>query len=290
MRTLSVGAKTRSGRRRRQRTVAQALKFCLLLIIVIVVNLPIITMILNSLQSNDALMVASSLIPKALTFENYVNLFGQTDFFTFFKNSLIVGGGSTLVSVILAAFAGYALARFRNPFLNVYASGILLLQMFPIILVLIPLFLIFKSLALIDTYWSALLIYVSGQLPFATWLYRGFFASIPRELEEAAWIDGCSRMQAFFRIVLRISAPGVVAVVILSFLLAWNDYLIASIFLNQEQLMTVPVGIQLFIQQYSSQWGSLMAASTVAMLPVFVFFMFVQRYMIQGMTAGAVKG
>jgi len=290
MRTLSVGAKTRSGKRRRQRTVAQALKFCLLLIIVIVVNLPIITMILNSLQSNDALMVASSLIPKALTFENYVNLFGQTDFFTFFKNSLIVGGGSTLVSVILAAFAGYALARFRNPFLNVYASGILLLQMFPIILVLIPLFLIFKSLALIDTYWSAILIYVSGQLPFATWLYRGFFASIPRELEEAAWIDGCSRMQAFFRIVLRISAPGVVAVVILSFLLAWNDYLIASIFLNQEQLMTVPVGIQLFIQQYSSQWGSLMAASTVAMLPVFVFFMFVQRYMIQGMTAGAVKG
>jgi len=276
--------------RRRARTRVKVAKFCLLLVLVIVVNLPIITMVLDSLQSNEALMVSSSVFPNQVTFDNYANLFGQTDFPTFFKNSLIVCLGSTAASVILAAFAGYALARFRTGFLKAYASGILLLQMFPVILVLIPLFLIFKSLSLIDTYWAAILIYISGQLPFATWLYRGFFASIPRELEEAAWIDGCSRMQAFFRIVLRISTPGVAAVVILSFLLAWNDYLIASIFLNQEQLMTVPVGIQLFIQQYASQWGSLMAASTVAMLPVVIFFMFAQRYMIQGMTAGAVKG
>jgi ABC-type glycerol-3-phosphate transport system permease component len=287
-RPVATGA--RIGRRLRSRNGVQLLKFCLLVAIVIVVNLPIITMILNSLQSNQDLMVSSSAIPRHPTLENYVNLFSQTDFPTFFRNSLIVGGGSTLASVILAGFAGYALARFSNPFLKTYASGVLLLQMFPVILVLIPLFLIFKDLSLIDTYWSAILIYISGQLPFATWLYRGFFESIPRELEEAAWIDGCSRMGGFFRIVLRISAPGVAAVVILSFLLAWNDYLIASIFLNQQSLMTVPVGIQLFIQQYAAQWGSLMAASTMAMLPVIIFFMFVQRYMIQGMTAGAVKG
>jgi ABC-type glycerol-3-phosphate transport system permease component len=274
----------------RRKTLLKSGKFVLLCILVVVVNLPIITMILNSLQSNGDLMVSSSLIPQHPTLENYSNLFGQTDFPTFFRNSLIVGGASTAVSVVLAGFAGYALSRYHHPLLNVFASGVLLLQMFPVILVLIPLFMIFRDLQLINTFWSAILIYISGQLPFATWLYRGFFASIPRELEEAAWIDGCSRLGGLFRIVLRISAPGVAAVVILSFLLAWNDYLVANIFLNQENLMTVPVGIQLFIQQFAAQWGSLMAASTMAMLPVVLFFMFIQRYMIQGMTAGAVKG
>jgi ABC-type glycerol-3-phosphate transport system permease component len=283
-----VAKRARDGQR--SRTAMKAGKFGLLCVIVVVVNLPIITMILNSLQNNGDLMVSSSVIPHHPTFENYSNLFSQTDFPTFFRNSIIVGGVSTLASVVLAGFAGYALSRYRSPFLNAFAAAVLLLQMFPVILVLIPLFLIFRDLHLINTFWSAILIYISGQLPFATWLYRGFFASIPRELEEAAWIDGCSRLGGLFRIVLRISAPGVAAVVILSFLMAWNDYLIADIFLNQEPLMTVPVGIQLFIQQYAAQWGSLMAASTVAMLPVLLFFMFIQRYMIQGMTAGAVKG
>jgi multiple sugar transport system permease protein len=289
MSSQSIAVK-RGSSAQRVKVLWKSAKFILLCLIVVLVNLPIITMVLNSLQSNGDLMVSSSVIPRNPTFENYTNLFGQTDFPTFFRNSIIVGGGSTLVSVILAGFAGYALSRFRGPLLNTYASMVLLLQMFPVILVLIPLFLIFRDLQLINTYWSAILIYISGQLPFATWLYRGFFASIPRELEEAAWIDGCSRLGGLFRIVLRLSAPGVAAVVILSFLLAWNDYLVANIFLNQENLMTVPVGIQLFIQQYAAQWGSLMAASTMAMLPVVLFFMFIQRYMIQGMTAGAVKG
>ena len=282
-------ADSRRRRRPRAGTIGQPLKFCLLLIITLLVNLPIITMILNSLQTNEALLTSSAVIPHQVTLINYVNLFSQTSFFTFFRNSLIVGGVSTAASILIGAFAGYALSRFRAPLLNTYATSMLLLQMFPIIMVVIPLFLTFKTLGLINTYWSAILIYISAQLPFATWLYRGFFGSIPRELEEAAWIDGCSRLQGFVRIVLRVSTPGVAAVAIFSFLLAWNDYLVASVFLNQESVMTVPVGIQMFIQQYASQWASLMAASTVAMVPVFIFFLFVQRYMIQGMTAGAVK-
>lgn len=277
-------------RRRRSKRARQIVKVCLLSIIAFVVNVPILTMILDSLQTNDALLVSSVIVPTHITFINYINLMSQTDFFNYFKNSMIVGGVSTAVTVILAAFAGYALSRYRTTILDAYASVILLLQMFPIILVLIPVFLIFKTLGLINTYWSAILIYISGNLPFATWLYRSFFASIPRELEEAAWIDGCSRLQGFFLIVLRISTPGVVAVAILSFLAAWNDYLIANIFLNQDSVMTVPVGVQMFIQQYTSQWASLMAAATLAMLPVVIFFVFVQKYMVQGMTAGAVKG
>lgn len=282
-------ALARPAQRRRRGNVGQAIKFCVLLIITLLVNLPIITMILNSLQSNEALLASTAIIPQQVTLENYANLFGQTDFFAFLRNSIIVGGGSTLASIVIGAFAGYALSRFRTPVLNAYGTGVLLLQMFPAIMAVIPLFLIFKTLGLINTYWAAILIYISGQLPFATWMYRGFFASIPHELEEAAWIDGCSRLQGFLRIVLRVSTPGIAAVAIFSFLLAWNDFLIANIFLNQENLMTIPVGIQLFIQQYASQWGSLMAASTAAMVPVFLFFLVAQRYMIQGMTAGAVK-
>jgi ABC-type glycerol-3-phosphate transport system permease component len=287
---MQQGQDVRFWHGRRRKRMGKIAKACLLTVIALLINLPILTMILGSLQTNDDLLVSTTIIPTHITFINYTNLASQTDFFGFFKNSLIVGGISTLATVLIAAFGGYALSRYRTPIMDAYAAGILLLQMFPIILVLIPVFLIFKTLGLINTYWSAILIYISGNLPFAMWLYRGFFGSVPRELEEAAWMDGCSRLQGFFRIVLRVSAPGVVAVAILSFLAAWNDFLIANIFLNQESLMTIPVGIQMFIQQYTSQWASLMAAATLAMLPVVVFFAFVQKYMVQGMTAGAVKG
>jgi ABC-type glycerol-3-phosphate transport system permease component len=270
--------------------IARGARFGLLVVIALVVNVPIITMVLNSLQTNDDLMVATSVLPQHPTLTNYATRLGQTDFPAYFKNSVIVGGISTAVSIIIAALAGYALARYQGRWLSAYGTFILLLQMFPIILALIPLFLIFKSLSLNGTYWSAVLIYISAQLPFATWLYRGFFTAIPRELEEAAWIDGCSRFQGFARIVLPISTPGVAAVAIFSFLLVWNDFLIANIFLNQQNLMTIPVGIQMYIQQYSSAWASLMTAATVAMVPVLLFLVFVQKYMVQGMTAGAVRG
>ena len=284
VRTPVAREKKRSGR---WGTVA---KVVLLSVVAFVVNLPILTIILNSLQTNDALMISSSIIPAHITFSNYSNLLEQTDFPSFFKNSMIVGGVSTVIAVIVAGFAGYALSRFRMRAMNVYGSGILLLQMFPIILGILPLFLILKTLMLTGTYWAAVVIYISVQVPFATWLFRGFFASIPVDLEEAAWIDGCSRLGGVFRVVLRVSTPGLVAVGILSFLFAWNDYLIANIFLNQQDLMTVPVGIQMFTQQYASEWATIMAASTMAMVPVLIVFMFVQRYMVQGMTAGAVKG
>lgn len=262
----------------------------LLLVIVFFVNLPIITMVLNSFKSNTEIMTSSSLLPQQVKFDNYAYVNGKTNFWVQFKNSWIVAFYGTGISILIAAFAGYAISRYRTRGLSLFSNSLLMLQMFPIILVLIPLFILFRTLSLIDSYYSVIILYVTVHLPFAIWMYKGYFDSIPKELEEAAWIDGCSRLTGFLRIVLPISGPGIAAVAIFSFLFSWNEYLIANVFLRNEQYMTIPVGLQLFMQQYSTDWGGLTAAATLAMLPVLIFFLFIQKYMIHGAVAGSVKG
>jgi ABC-type glycerol-3-phosphate transport system permease component len=186
--------------------------------------------------------------------------------------------------------AGYALSRFRNRLLDVYSAGLFALQMFPIILALIPLFLIFRPLGLIDHPFSVIIVYGVVNLPFATWMARSYFDTIPRELEEAALIDGCGHFTAFYRIVLPLSGPGLAAVTIFAFLLAYNEFFVANIFLRSTQAMTLPVGIRVFLQQFSTDWGSLMAAATATMLPTLILFLFVQKFITHGAVAGGVKG
>ena len=274
----------------RRKNRSRWLTVALLVLITFVVNYPIITMVLNSLRTTDEILSSSSIIPEHVTLQNYINLNSRTSYWTFFRNSLIVAGVQTVLSIILASMAGYALSRFRSPILRGYSRLLLMAQMFPLIMALIPLFILFRNLGLVDTYWSVILLYTTANLPFATWMFRAFFDSIPRELEEAAQVDGCSRMGVFTRVVLPLSGPGTAAVAIFTFLFSYNEYLIASIFLRDTSKMTIPVGIQLFQQQYTSDWGSLMASATLAMLPTLVLFPFVQRYMIYGAVAGSVKG
>ena len=264
--------------------------FAALVVIVVLVNLPIITMILNSFKSNQDILSSTSVLPKTLSLANYRYLSGRTKFWTFFENSLLVAVAGTLLSIVAAALAGYALSRYRSRAIVGYSRLLLLVQMFPLILALIPLFILFRNLHLINTRASVILLYIVLNLPFATWMFRAFFDSIPRDLEEASQIDGSTKLQAFARVVLPLTGPGAAAVAIFSFLFSYNEYLIASIFLRNENLMTIPVGIQMFMQQYQTDWGSLMAAATLAMLPTFVIFLFVQRYMMYGAVAGAVKG
>ncbi len=203
----------------------------------------------------------------------------------------VVAGLGTVVSIFCAGAAGYALSRYHNlRSVSNYSRGLMLVQMFPLILALIPLFIIFKNAGLVNTYWSVILIYTVLNLPFATWMFEGFFDAIPREVEEAAFVDGCTRIGSLRRIVLPLSGPGTAAVTIFTFLLCYNEFLIASIFLRDPDTMTIPVGIQMFMQQYSTDWGSLMAAASLASIPTIVFFLFVQKYMVQGVVAGAVKG
>jgi len=146
-----------------------------------------------------------------------------------------------------------------------------------------------NAVIFVGTHW-VILVYTVLNLAFATWMFEGFFDAIPRELEEAAFVDGCSRFRTLTRIVLPLSGPGTAAVTIFTFLLCYNEFLIASIFLRDPNTMTIPVGIQMFMQQYSTDWGSLMAAASLASIPTIIFFLFVQKYMVQGVVAGAVKG
>lgn len=262
----------------------------LMLAIVIVVNFPIIVMVLNSFQTTAQLLTRHSLLPHEFTLYNYDYLSTRTPFGQFLWNSLVVCGGSAVLSIFCAALAGYALSRYRGRLLRIYSYALFVVQMFPIILALIPLFVMFRTLGLINNPVSVIIIYTVTNLPFGTWMSRSFFDTIPRELEEAGAVDGCTPFQAFRKIVLPLSVPGMAAVAIFSFLFSYSEFFVASVFLRDASAMTIPVGIQMFTQQYSTDWGSLMAAATVAVVPTFLLFLLVQRYIAYGAVSAGVKG
>ncbi len=286
------GIATRTGRAALRNAVIKKWSLSLLmLILVLILDYPIFTIFLNAFRTTSEILSTTSIIPQHPTLANFVYLNDRTNFWGFFFSSISVSVIGTIISILCAAAAGYALSRyhFLKPVRN-YSRALMIVQMFPLILALIPLFIIFHDAGLVNTYWSVILIYTVLNLPFATWMFEGFFDAIPRELEEAAYVDGCSRLRALIRIILPLSGPGTAAVTIFTFLLCYNEFLIASIFLRDPDTMTIPVGIQMFMQQYSTDWGSLMAAACLASIPTIVFFLFVQKYMVQGVVAGAVKG
>ena len=259
-------------------------------VIALVINLPIILVVLNSFQSTDAILTSKSLWPQSFSLDNYVYLSERTKFWTFLGNSLLVASVSTVLGMFAAVLAGYALSRFPEPLLGVFAKSLFAIQMFPIIMALIPLFVLFRSMNLVNSPWAVCVIYALINLPFATSMARSFFDTIPRDLEEAAWIDGASQLGAFVRIVLPLSGPGLAAVTIFSFLFSYNEYLIANVFLRQDEALTLPVGIQMFMAQYATDWGSLMAAATLTVMPTLVLFLMAQKYITHGGLAGGVKG
>lgn len=258
-------------------------------LIVLIINFPVILLVLNSFQTTEQIMASRSIIPQDFTIANYLSL-TSTPFFTYLKNSLVTAIGATSFSLFAAVLAGYALSRFKNGLLDGYSTALFAVQMFPIILALIPLFLLFRPLGLIDSPLSVIIIYAVINLPFVTWMARSYFDTIPRELEEAALIDGCSHYGAFWRVVLPLTGPGLAAVSIFAFLLAYNEFFVANVFLRTQSAMTLPVGIQMFMQQFSTDWGSLMSAATITMLPTLILFLFVQKYITHGAVTGGVKG
>ena len=260
------------------------------LVIVFVVNFPVLTVVLNSFRTTENILSSQNILPTEPTLANYFYINSRTHFWTFLLNSGVVALGSTGLGILLAALAGFALSRFRGVVLGSYNQGLLMVQMFPLILAIIPLFIFFRHLDLVNNYIPVILVYTVTQLPFSTWMLRSYFDSVPRELDEAAKVDGCSAFRAFIQIILPLAAPGIAAVAIFSFLFSYNEFFISSIFLRDESRMTVPVGIQSFMQQYGTDWGSLMASATLAMVPTLILFLFVQKYLIAGATAGAVKG
>jgi multiple sugar transport system permease protein len=244
-----------------------------------------------SFKTYEQIQFATSIyFPSPFTWQNYRALLFESLFPYWFRNSFVVATAVTALTLVLASLGGYALARLRFPGRKSMASGVLILYLVPPALLFIPLYRVLSELGTINTHWSLILAYLTITVPFATWLLIGFFRSIPSELEEAALIDGASRVQAFLRIVLPLAAPGIAAAAIFSFTLSWNEFLYALIFIQDESLMTIPVGLNLLIYGDVFHWGMLMAASVLTTVPVVALYIFVQRGMVQGLTAGAVKG
>lgn len=227
---------------------------------------------------------------------NYVDLWTQVDFFPYFANSLIVCGVATLVSTALAACAAYALARFRFAGDKAVSMAITTTQVVPGMLFFLPLYMLYRhvgdewGVALLDTRRGLVFLYVALFTPASIWIMRGFFVSVPRELEEAAILDGCSRFGAFWRVVLPLCAPGLIATATFVFLLAWDELFFAWVLTSSPEVQTIPVGIRLFINQFQHRVDLMMAAGAVATLPVLLVFFAGQRWFVQGLAAGAVKG
>jgi len=206
------------------------------------------------------------------------------------RNSLIVATGTTVAGVAVAALAGYALARFDLPLRRYLLLMVMGVQMFPLVVLIIPLFVVMKALGLLDSWLGLIVAYLSFTTPLAVWLLRSFFETIPRDLEEAAMSDGATRFGAMVRVIFPLAGPGLAATAIFSFIAAWNEFLFALTFLKKENLRTLPVALSAFVGQEQADWGLIMAASVLFTVPVVIFFLAVHRRLTTGMVAGSVTG
>jgi ABC-type glycerol-3-phosphate transport system permease component len=231
-----------------------------------------------------------TLIPESPSFDAYSKIWALKSFSRFFWNSTVVSSISTFVSVLLACLAGYGFSRFRFSGSGFLQFLFLVTQMVPAILLLLPYFILMKQLSLLNTYTSLILAYTSFSLPFCTWMLKGFFDSIPTELDDAAMIDGCSRIHVLIRVVMPLALPGVAATAVFSFLVAWNHYLFAMGLATDPEMYTLPVGISSAMGEFRIQWNELMAGAVIATLPAVLVYSYLERYFVQGLTAGAVKG
>lgn len=226
----------------------------------------------------------------AITFEHFSRLLSSDSFWLWARNSIIVAVGTTLLGLALAVPAGYAFSRYRFRGREMAMFAFLLVQMFPGVIILVPYFLVMKALGLLNTSLGLILAYSVTALPLCVWMLKGFFDTVPRELEEAALVDGCSQTEVFWRIVLPLSLPAVAVTALFSFLAAWNEFLLALTFNTSEDMYTLPVGLASLISSTGQAWGDFAAASLLVSLPVVLLFIVFQRFLIQGLSAGGVKG
>lgn len=260
-------------------------RFAGLLIFTLIILVPLGAVVLLSLRSPvaDGLDAGPSL-------NSFTYVLGGTDTLLWLRNSLLVVGGATVAAVAVAAPAGYVLSRGRSKAVSGYSLILFVVQAFPTVVFVIPLFVLFAQFGLADNLWGVLIAYVATTISVTTWMMAAYCDSIPISLEEAAWVDGSSVFGGFLRIVLRNSLPGVLSTAIFAFLLSWNDYLIATVFLRSNPNFTLPVGLQTFFQQNSTDWGPVMAVAVTMMLPPIIIFAVLNRYFSVGGIGGALAG
>jgi N,N'-diacetylchitobiose transport system permease protein len=250
---------------------------------------PVLVMLATAVdaRANDG---SRSLLPTDLTLDNFSFVLDEGGFTTYLRNSMVVALATVVISSLLALLAAVAVARFRFRLRTSILVMVLVVQMVPLEAMVIPLFIQAKTLGMLNHLLGLVVVYVAFSLPFAIWMLRGFASAIPRELEEAAYIDGASWPRMFWSVLFPLVAPGLVATSVFSFITAWNEFVFAITFMNDTSSYTVAAGLRRFFTQYGTNWGAVMAGSTLITLPVMVFFVIVQRRLSEGLVAGAVKG
>ncbi len=303
-------ATTRSSRRRRR--LARAVFLCAGVgLILIFVLFPLYWIIINSLKPESELArVGVSWLPSRPTLDNYVALvgrlipfptnvdelerqFGRVGVFPFhlyMKNSLVIAIGTTLLSLIVAVCAAYAFSRFTFRAKGFLMLVILMVYLIPHILLLVPLWIILRDAGLLESPVGVILAHSTGAIPFAIWMLTGYFNELPRELEEAAWMDGAGRLQALRHVILPLAVPGLIATCLFAFIVSWNEFLYASAILRKSDNRTLPVGLYALMSEARFYWGQINAGGVVATVPVAALFMIFQTYFVRGLTQGALKG
>jgi len=262
-----------------------------LLVFVLIVLVPFWWIANMSFKTYEQVQFATSIyVPRPFTWENYAGLWRNTRFPLWLRNSLTTAAVVTAITTVIATVSGYAVARLKFPGREGVATLILSLYLIPPALLFIPLYRVLAELGATNHLASLFLSYPTFTVPFCTWLLIGFFKALPGELEEAALVDGASQMTALRRVLLPLAAPGIVASAIFAFTLSWNEFLYALVFIQDERTLTVPVGLNLLIYGDVFHWGELMAASVITSVPVVALYMFIHRWMVEGLATGSVKG
>lgn len=273
-----------------RQSISRTVYVALLAVALVYSVFPIYWMINTSFRAPSTIYSSVEFFPSVFTLENFSTLLELTDYPTWFLNSVIVALGTVAITVVLSVLIAYAVTRlqFRGKMLVI--GTMLYAYMFPPLLLAIPLATLFVGLGLADTLISLIISHTTLALPLGVWLLWGFFKQIPLDVEEAAMVDGCSRLSAFLLVVLPLTLPGVVTVAIFAFLLSWTDYIFALVMIGSDMKKTLPVGLDTMVGLYELRWGELMAGSVLIALPLFIMFTFLSRFFIRGLAAGAVKG
>lgn len=240
--------------------------------------------------TEDLFLVPSQVIPTRVSFDNFVVMITGTRIMRYFLNSVFVSVTVVILTMFISIFGAYSLTRYKYPGRELISRAILLAYIFPGILILLPLNQLMIDFSFHNTLLSLILANLTFTVPFSLWMLRAFFLQLPVSLEEAAMIDGCNKFGAFIRVLLPLTKPGILAGGVFAFILSWNEYMFALVFITSNELRTLPLGVAGFLGHMTIEWGLLLASGVTAVLPIVIAFMFFQRYLVQGISAGAVKG
>ncbi|GAA3396331.1 ABC transporter permease subunit [Streptomyces roseoviridis] len=275
-------------RRGRRSPLASAGLHLTLIVASVIAVFPVLWVLLTSLK--PARYATTTDFVKEPTLQNYTNLLSDTPFLTWFGNSLLVAALTTVLGVFVASTTGYAVSRFRFAGKRGLMWTLLITQMFPVAVLIVPIYNIMSSMGLLNTSTGLVITYLTIAVPFCAWMMKGFFDTIPKEIDESGYVDGLTPFGTFWRLILPLAKPGIAVTAFYSFITAWGEVAYASAFMVGDENMTLAGGLQKFVNQYGAQWGPMTAASVLIAVPAALVFLFAQRHLVTGMSAGAVKG